>query len=594
MAAPTFDEDDILALGADVDPAVFAQLQAALKDFQNSVDQTNAKLEQAAETSAKVSENLTKIGSQGTPGIDQAKNSVAGLSDQLSAATEKAEELKRAMPGTLPEQGFINQLPQYAGAGSFVPPQSDIPDVEPPVIPPEPQKTGSMFAVGHALSVAGHSLGAPGLHEAGAFVYMEEGFKRVLPLLNNFNDAIVSNAGPLSGLIGGLTEMGIPMAGLVAVALPAAVGLAALALGIKALNDAAESEGKRLKAEVDAKIDVTTKTADMTSNEAQKELDRLNKLKTEQQDSKTAIFDAIEEEVKTKMPGIATRLGSGLRDAIESGAPAIKERPEFKGLYDELDKLKANSAGTSAEIDILSKMLKDGSFSANDMAANIKASNQASVDRIQRETDLKKQESVDSQMTSEAAKKRLDMLTEEKQRTTEQMAELQPFLNVSEEASKKYAELYLKQKDETQEISDLTNNIIPLIKAREHEAEVVKQTEKDLATIAKAHEDYNKSVADAEVQLSNQVETAKLRETMAEAKARQDTADRIVDIRTNLGEKEQSLATNYQRSIFDDRTKFYNDWAKLDLKAAEDSQDNQIEHIQKLKDIQNRATIDDQ
>ena len=179
--AVSFDEEDIIALGVDVDPAVSAQLQAALNDFKNSVDQTNAKLEQAAETSAKVTENLSKLGSSATAGVDQAKASVEGLSDQLSAAAEKAEELSKAMP-----YNTAYDVPRPPPApGQYASPNAE-PEVEPPEVPGGGVSSGgSAFSLARGLSVAGHATGSPVLREAGGLIYMEEGIRKSLPLFRS-------------------------------------------------------------------------------------------------------------------------------------------------------------------------------------------------------------------------------------------------------------------------------------------------------------------------------------------------------------------------------------------------------------------------
>lgn len=79
------------------------------------------------------------------------------------------------------------------------------------------------------------------------------------------------------------------------------------------------------------------------------------------------------------------------------------------------------------------------------------------------------------------------------------------------------------------------------------------------------------------------------KESRDEIKIKQDTADKILDIATKVGQQEDDAHKTLARKQEDDLTKFYNDRAKLERDANTQASEDAVEHAQRVREIQRQS-----
>lgn len=600
MALSIGSEEDLINLGIDVQSEAFQQIKAELGNIQTQTQSLNATFEEMAAAqnlSYEASQRLLATTAEQIASIDDLANAfrqenLQGEIDKMVALASATRQEAEAAASLSEEYDRIHQF--AAGYGT----EGGMPG---PAGPSEAGggggSTGSLFGVGHALSVAGFMTGAPGLKEAGAAVYMEEGIRRVIPLFEQLNDIIAASPGFLGPAIEGLTALGVPMAGLVVVVLPVVAALTAVVLAFKAFNDGLADAKRALEAALSTQKGYYDFAQTATTEQAQDQMLKLNNQAEAARKARGETEKALQG--LESQTGISRGVGITLPGAI--GDP-------FRLLTKQLDDNNKAVAEAEAAVGRLTGGLQSNAFAANDAAA-------AALKKAEYDSNFQKQEASDLQMTSEAAKKRLDQLQAEGPIIQGQMDTLKPFIATNEEARKKYQELDAQLKADQGEILALTNDIMPLILAREAEAEAAKKDEQAVKDATKAHEEYEKAIKSAQDQLANQTATALAREGQQEQQYQEgslqdtfernkirldesrketalalDNANAIADARTKLGQKEFQLATDYNRQLFDDDFKFRNDWAKLESNAQAKQREDLSNHFNKLDDINRQAT----
>lgn len=613
---------ELLSLGVDVDQSSFSALDTNLAGIRE-------RLEELQQASFGVFE--------GTAGYDFAKaleavREASFASDaNLKTLTEDVRELsseysKLAQVATDAKNqalfGNMDVSQGYGVPGGAIGPAEAEPEAGTSI--------GSAFALGHGLSVAGHAFGSPALREAGGFVYIEEGIRKTLPLFEQLSEKITDNAGALTPFIAGLTELGVPFAGLLAVAVPVGVAIGAAAVVLKTFIDRIHEIQAAVDAGIAAQVKYNEETSKLTSDEAQAKIAeekntqqaRINTIASAKAEIARLLgvsIDQVEGAVSTGTVEERKRNVAGLA----SGGVSTTDVERAQDLAAAIQKLQGEAAEAGANVNTLTLAMNQGAFATNDAA---QAALKYADGNVQRAQML----AADDNMTSEAARKKVGMLQSERDAIMASLDALRPYVDTNADAKKKFEELSAQLSADSVEIEHLTQVSIPLAETREREkkaaeelqkviGEVAKQTEAALKTLSEAPQKLFDAIQKAQEQFNNQVANARLREQQQEAqyqpgsmediharseialreardevRAAQDAADKIVDIRRQLGNKEADLATDYQRSIFDDETRYQQDKAKLELNFQRQSQEDAISHVQKIHDINRRAFYDDQ
>jgi hypothetical protein len=579
------DNPDLISFGIEPDESGFQVLNQELSSLQEHI----AKLQEQA---------LTALGAGAEPAYDLVKR-LDELNTSTRSSTANFAELKVQVDGvaaslreaqTAMQVGFDYSEKEIAkgfgAAGGMIGPAEL-----------GPFQPGSMFGVGHALSVTGFMTGAPGLKEAGAFVYMEEGLKRVTPLFEQLNNIILETPSVLTPLTSGLSAMGIPMAGLLTVVVPIAAAIAGIALAFKAFNDGLADVKRALEAALSTQKGYYDFAQTATTEQAQDQMLKLNN----QADAARKARDETERALQglESQTNISRNVGIALPGAV--GDP-------FRMLTKQLDDNKKAVAEAEAAVGRLTGGLESNAFAANDAAA-------AALKNAEITGSYEKQIVADQQMTGKQAEQRLKSLQDENQVIADQMNVLQPYIATNAEAKKKYEDLNVALTNNNAEIDYLTTAGLDLAKAHDAEAEAAKRDEQAVKEVTKAHEEYNKAIQSAQDQLAKQTADARTRESQQETQYQpgslqdtfernkirleesrkettlaEDNANAIADARTKLGQKEQQLAIDYNRQLFDDDVKFRSDWSKLEVDAQAKQREDLSNHYNKLDDINRQST----
>lgn len=569
--------------------------------------------------------------------INEAVERSKALGEQLAEATAEANGLNKALvavPGNLPEQGFINNLPMQAVSG--VRPYSEFmaqqaasggggyagggPEFADQIPTPASGGTGSLFGIGHALSVAGFTTGIPGLKEAGAVVYMEEGLKRALPLLQQFGETIVDSSPGLTNLIANFTGLSAPMAGLLGVVAPLAVAVGGLIIGMQAYNSAVSQASGLLSALIKGQDDYYTFIQTATTKEAKDKVQSLedsNVITKRKLDENVNIIKSYLSQVNIPVP-----LGEGQEfiDNLERTGTATQLTDKVtQEALEAAKKYAAQLDQNNIFVNRLTGDLNSNKFATNDAAEAAKLATQAAIAKTDNDAQFQRQVAADMQLGLDPAKKRLEFLQQEGPIIQGQMDALKPYIATNEDARKKYDELNNQLGDNVAEIQILTNVVIPMAQHAKDLADGLKAADEALKAAKDAHDRYLKGIADGNQQLADQTYDAARKEQQAEAQLKegsiqdayqrsqivldeqrkekaaiQDTANAIADVRTKLGQQEVADLTAYNRKLMDDQTKYQQDVQKDQTSAYRKEQDNYQEHIQKLADIQAKQATDQQ
>lgn len=608
------------------DPEVVSSLTEQLNELTAKGMSINEAFEQINASAGKASNSVEQMATRSTEGFGAATTSVKSLNEQLAEAIRQSEKLaSEPVPfrETATEYRFGTAVanPQggdmggsYAGGGPEVADQ----------IPGQGASggTGSLFGVGRALSVAGFMTGIPGLKEAGAFVYIEEGFKRVLPLAQQFGETIANSSPGISSFVAGLTGLSAPMAGLLSVVGPIAIAVGGLVIGMSAYNNAVEEASNLLKGLIAGQDEYYSFIQKATTQEAKDKVQSLednNKTTKQKLDENVGI---IKKYLLDTQGASGVPLGEG-KDFLKN----LKDTGLINAIYDPAVQAAVDAAQKYADeinkndifIGRLTGDLQSNSLAANDAAEAAKKATQASIDKATNDAVLQRQFSADMNLAPDAAKKRLEYLQQEGPIIQGQMAALQPLIATNEEAKKQYDALNTQLQNNVAEIQFLNGVAIPAAQHTKDMADAVKELDDALKKSQQGLDAYNKTVTDTESQLAQQKADAtakekeqeaaltvgsiqdtyqrsqiKLAESRKEVTLANDTFNAITDARTKLNDKEKDALTNYNRQLLDDQTKYQQDVQKDQMATYRTERDNYQSHAEKLASIEAKVATDQQ
>lgn len=625
MAGEITENDAIYQLLISADnPEVVAALQELVNNgmsLKEAFDQVNA-------SASKTSDLFNSLTSASGEGIQKSTESVRELTDQLTNASVQATALKEAMaaPVTLPEQSYINQLPyskfQLPEAGA--PPPEAVPGEGGP--PPEMQPVGSMFGVGHALSVAGFMTGMPGLKEAGAVVYLEEGLKRVMPLFENLNTTVEATPGLLAPLVQGFTALGLPMAGLLAAAAPLAIAVAGVVVAIQNYNNVIAESKAALQGVLNTQDEYYKFIQTATTKEAQDKVATTNQTIATQKQQQEELVSKV---IRPYFEGLGEHFKDAFGKPFEgtdeeymkmlSGKHLIGYDSTIMAAIDKYNALGQSIGDNTILVGRLNGDLLSNAFATNDANKYIQDLTNTTIKKAQTDEDFQKQLNADTLLSVEGGKARLKTLQDDNDIIKQHMQTLKPFIETNKDAAQQYDVLDTTLKNNINEIDFLSNTAIPAAQHVQDLADATKALDKETKDAIKAHDDYVKSVQTAQDQITNQAINARAREyqneqqywagsiqdayqrdkiitdeSRKETELTQDTANSIVDIRTKLSQKESDAMTDYNRKVMDDQTKYLENKQGAELDTYRKERDNLQSHYDKLADIQNKEAVNQQ
>ncbi len=425
-------ETDLLNLGIDFDSNSFQEGQALIDNLQKKLDALMAAVINQAKGWEGSAEGIEKF-IRGLQGVEDAlKADTVNIDAQIRKVNELTAEYKgldqvvaqtTVSLKTAAEAPTISSQPREAiptpeFSGQSLAEQGVIPSATAPA-----GGSHSAFGIGHALSVAGFTTGIPGLKEAGAFVYMEEGLKRAIPFLERFNEGISAAPGVFGPAIGALEGLGVPLAGLLTVAVPVAAAVAGLALVLHDWQTKMQEAEKGLQALLDTQDKYYKFIQDATTRTTQEEIAKLkdsNALAQKQRNENLKIMADFMAEGSAGTGGLQTTatqlqaaLASGNQDEIDKAAKAFLDawgQSIILGLPDSIGKAKTLYEGNAKTIEDnnimigrLTGNLKDNTFAGNDAA-------QAILDQIDTDAKRAQQRAADDKLSSEAAKERANTI----------------------------------------------------------------------------------------------------------------------------------------------------------------------------------------
>lgn len=587
-----------------------AELTAKGMSVSEAFDQVNA-------SATKASETLSEMAADSADGVTKTATAVEGLTAQLTAAEQMAEQLKSTMgeiPSPPPFPGLEETKQQYQFGTAVTAGE------EPDDGGGGGGGGGSYFAVGHALSVAGHGLGVPALREAGGAIYLEEGLKRIAPLMEQLGNAAAASAPELVSTVAGITGMTASSVGLLAVALPVAVAVAALAVTLKLFIDRME-EGHQAVAAAESRLEAYYKAIQDGTTES------IN-LQIKDLEAKKAVADAqmkINEQALANAQAQDQKLGGIFGSQVTGIDTLIGPSKDLLATYNEQkktsDALNAQILGLNDALNSQGVATNDARIAAEKMWKIMDDAALKSADDV-KNTVLQNQQDQDMANKGEvdSAKNKSAQLKEQLAANDAAYVDLLKNGDKNSQAVQDQLRKYSEEHNKlAAEIGQLDTVIIPAAQHVKDHADALKAETDALDAANKAHDTYTKAVTDTETQLANQKADAAtkekeqedaltvgsiqdtyqrtqiaLAESRKETDLAQSTANAIADVRTKLGQKEIADLTNYNRQLFDDQTKYQEEVQKDRTGTYRQERDALQSHLQKLADIQNKQANDQQ
>lgn len=535
-----------------LDQAALNQSAAGVDKFQKELNDLRSSLNDAGQSGDKAASNIGEA--------------MSGVSSDAADATKQVQELNTALETT---SRTANKL----------------------------GKSGGLSGV-NGLRRTGSALTQLGLGDIGQPVQKIGDLAQVMKELGVVSDGAKISVTATSIAIGGLEVATGP---LLIVLGGVAVLLAGFAAAQAQYNEQLKQGQALLSAALGAQQEYYTDVSKLTTQAAK---DRIDQLKTEQQTSKQ-IADENSAAIERQREGLRNSMnaaGAETTDVINATSDAgMRKNPAFTQLFDAMDKANESADKTGHSITRLQQGLDAGAFSTNDAA---KAEKELQDIRDQNADKVVAQARQDAQLIASGSSKSVEAQLSDIKAAKDAITAIDFSKLSTGEADK------LKQQwtDLDKEEKDLTANVLPLIKAREDEAQKIKDTTKALADQAKAGDDYEKAVTaenDARAKNAETIQRIEDDTNQQRADLEQSYADKRVDIArkavetsqdelTKLQQKQDDLSTGLSRNLSADataqQTKLLDIQINYQRQQVQDTQD----HYQKLQDIQRNAQQSDQ
>jgi hypothetical protein len=442
---------------------------------------------------------------------------------------------------------------------------------------------------------------------------------------------LIANLGTAAETAGvSITSTTVAVAGLEVALLPAVatIGAVAVAVGglvavLKLIDDQSKQAAEALKSVYDEQVKAVeqaaqnrelarTKTAEQNQqdiDDLSKKIDDYDKLLGELRDKRAAVDKAYADLGASFNPGERSRLGSEGQE-LDKEIAATREA---------LDGLNAEFQNMTLELPALIEQEK---ARADVLAAQKKASE----DFVAAEAEATQKRIESAKLlrdgTSAGVKTMLDDIQTAFSAKSDELLNLQIGGDKSETTKKRIEELKNELADLGEKSRDLNTTILPLITAREKEAEAAKKAQKAIEDKAKQDEKladsytkYNDDVAkiaqdgiDARTDIDQKYadDLAKIEQDgqLKRADIARDYADKLVDIArqaaqtaadelTRLEQKYADNQTGLGRGLQDAAQKAQQDELKIRVDAQREEARNLLEHQRNLEDIRRSAYAND-
>lgn len=492
---------------------------------------------------------------------------------------------------------------------------------------------GSLFGVAHGIRAASGLGRMAGLGTGGTealtgvadLLYLEQGLSKlsdILPAVGTAVGGLIESAGGAAAVF---PALGLAIAAVSAVVI---VATAAHAEYEQELKTGKEQLGAALSAQEQYYVDVHK----LTTDQAKTELTAKQSDLAAQQDIEKERLSQIREQALSDNLHLSVplrTLAAKETDQELANDPALRQVEGLKELYDAYDKTKSKTDELADVTTRLGQGLDAGAFKANDAAQALKDHDQAVIDGADKLVALHRQEVTDLQGTSDTVQKRLDGLQGEKAGLQENIDVLKASGDTSDAVSKKINDL----QNSLVVVNDRIQNIndgLPAIKAEEQQTKATTEAIKEANRVNAEHESmikriiaaqdaYDKAIQKSLETFTNSANDLALKEKVSEqqyqpgstqdtfarqtialkeqtdvAKIEEDTANKIEDIRTKLGETEARIITDYNRQLFDDQIKAQDGIQKAQIDAQRTAVEDQISYQERIADIERSAHINEQ
>jgi hypothetical protein len=537
---------------------------------------------------------------------------IADLRKEVEYVTESFEKM-HAVAAAGPD---INQLALGYGVKGGVIGPAEATEEDAPGL-------GSSYALGRGARAIGQLTGNQTAGNAVADVlYIRQAFDQLQEALGSMNATVTASPGLIGGVASGLAEMGLPMAGLVTLGLPVAAALGGVAYELNEVKRIADEGHKALETADQQLLEFYKLIESGTSAQIRTQLAGQEDLKAGLDKTIANNKDILNQQIEDagKRAGLSdekiaqyqSEAAQGKTTNLIANLP-VDASPAIVDLTNQTKALSDQSNLAATNITNYRNALGATSVAANDAA---EAARQQADDFVKRT----QQFAADDRLSSDAAKEKIALLAKDKEAQETVIAGLykaNEAEGISEEQRRKNIEAineHAKQLlDDTLELKHLTDESVYIIQAREAEADAIKKTKEALDDLYKAQDTGEKQLADLTIQTANSRETAKLRELQAEeqytqgsiqdaferskialaesrkeTEIKQQTADKLDDLSAKMDDDINKSWRDLGRKLTEDTTKSAEDIGKINREEGYKEREAQIDHLQKLADIQRK------
>lgn len=527
-------------VGVNVDEQSFALLNTQVTTSAQQLDRFAQVNDQIAKTASDAGDRLQRAFASMKNTIDDDVNSVAALRAQLTGAADDANKVQQKGGGGSSGSGGISGLRRTGSALN----QLGLGEIGRPI-----QLIGDVQQIANTFDQAGAKI------------------KTLVPVLGAVDEGLI---------------------GMTAALAPIAVIVGAVAIGIKLYNDSLEASSKAL-GQARVALDAYYKAIDSgTTDSVQKQIDNLKR----QKELIDAEAQNIQNSLNSGFESAKQQFGGDLGGRIATaGMSATNE--EFRKLGDRLNELKKQSGDLDGQLQGLGTALDSAAVKANDAAAAIlKAADQTREDQINQ-----------YKLIREGTTKQIQgMIADNKDIVQADTAELSTLLKESapnEETKQRIAAL----RDEISKLSlqsaELTQNVLPLVSAREKETKAEQDATKAAQDRLKADEAAQQKQVDIVTKLNKDIQSAEDNAAQARIGANEKLQDALVAAAQKAVDDAQKALDQLEQKRAENLLSYQRDEARADRESADKNLDDEIKaqrqerddlqtHLDNLKSIRDR------
>lgn len=452
----------------------------------------------------------------------------------------------------------------------------------------------SLYGLSRGLSSAGALARRAGAGGAGGdlqvlseIVRVQNAFDRLAPSISAFNDSIEASPGLLSPVIDGLSGLGVPLAGLVAIGAPVAAALGGVAIELNNVFNTIKEGQKAVDAAVQGQVKYYELIQTGTTASIQKEIDKEQVVQSANDralaDARNSLNIAIQNAAQSENYGpdqikqFQQQAAKGDTGGIDIALP-IASLPGIHDLIDNIKKLQDASDKAKNNIDLYTTALGNSGVKANDLKESAAKADAEYLKSLDAQTAAVKQQDADLKLSAQANRDKQAALTDEYAQTAQNIQQLQEH-GIQTAADQEKLDGYMQKLHSLNiEIGNLAENLTAAENKEIAKATATEQT--------------------AETTVSLRAETEKQRilqdGIQKELQIRQAEADKIAEIQQNLADNIAREQLNYSRQQQDDVVKYNDNLQRLQIDAQRTALEDQISYEERIADIKRQANLSEQ